>query len=326
MSTRPDRNLALELVRVTEAAAMGAGRWIGRGDKNAADQAAVDAMRAMLDTVAMSGVVVIGEGEKDEAPMLFNGEEIGAGGAEVDVAVDPLEGTRLTALGQPNAIAVIAAAERGSMFFPGAAVYMEKIAVGADAVGAIDIHATPTENVKAVAEAKGRRVTDVRVVVLERDRHEGLIDELREVGARVMLIRDGDVAPAIAAARPETSVDMLLGIGGTPEGVISAAALKSLGGGMQGRLWPRDDEERRQLVDAGYDVARVLTADDLVASDNVFVAATGVTTGALLSGVRYVRDGAITDSLVMRSRSGTVRRIEARHQLSKLTQFTGREY
>jgi fructose-1,6-bisphosphatase II len=322
----PDRNLALELVRVTEAAAMGAGRWIGRGDKNAADQGAVDAMRAMLDTVAMSGVVVIGEGEKDEAPMLFNGEEIGAGGAEVDVAVDPLEGTRLAALGQPNAIAVIAAADRGSMFFPGAAVYMEKIAVGADAIDAIDINATPTENVNAVAAAKGRRVTDIRVVVLERDRHEELIGELRQAGARVNLIRDGDVAPAIAAARPGTGVDMLYGIGGTPEGVISAAALKSLGGGMQGRLWPRNDDERQKLVDEGYDVSRVLTTDDLVRSDNVFVAATGVTTGALLSGVRYVRDGAITDSLVMRSRSGTVRRIEARHQLSKLTQFTGREY
>jgi fructose-1,6-bisphosphatase II len=326
VSSQPDRNLALELVRVTEAAAMGAGRWIGRGDKNAADQAAVDAMRAMLDTVAMSGVVVIGEGEKDEAPMLYNGEAIGQGGAEVDVAVDPLEGTRLTALGQPNAIAVIAAADRGSMFFPGAAVYMEKIAVGADAIDAIDIDATPTENVNAVAKAKGRRVGDIRVVVLERERHEQLIGELRQAGARVNLIRDGDVAPAIAAARPGTGVDMLYGIGGTPEGVISAAALKSLGGGMQGKLWPRDDAERQALVDEGYDLARVLTTDDLVASDNVFVAATGVTTGALLNGVRYVRDGAITDSLVMRSRSGTVRRIEARHKLSKLTQFTGREY
>jgi fructose-1,6-bisphosphatase II len=323
----PDRNLALELVRVTEAAAMGAGRWIGRGDKNAADQAAVDAMRAMLDTVVMDGMVVIGEGEKDEAPMLFNGERVGEGrGPEVDVAVDPLEGTRLTALGQPNAIAVIAVAERGSMFFPGAAVYMNKIAVGADAVDAIDIDATPTENVNAVAKAKGVKVTDVRVVVLERDRHEELIGELRQAGARVMLIRDGDVAPAIAAARPETSVDMLMGIGGTPEGVISAAALKSVGGGMQGKLWPRNDEERQKLVDAGYDLDRVLRTDDLVRGDDVFVAATGVTTGALLRGVRYVRDGAITDSLVMRSRSGTVRRIEARHNLSKLTHFTGREF
>src|SRR4051794_16617523 len=326
MATRPDRNLALELVRVTEAAAMGAGRWIGRGDKIAADQAAVDAMRAMLDTVAMSGVVVIGEGEKDEAPMLFNGEEIGEGGPEVDVAVDPLGGTRLTALGQPNAIAGIAAAERGSVFYPGAAVYMEKIAVGADAIHAIDIDATPTENVNAVAKAKGRRVTDIRVTVLERDRHEELIGELRQAGARVNLIRDGDVAPAIAAARPETGVDMLYGVGGTPEGVISATALKCVGGGIQGKLWPRTDEERQALVDAGFDLDRVLTTDDLVRSDNVFVAATGVTTGALLRGVRYVRDGAITDSIVMRSRSGTVRRIEARHQLSKLAHLTGREY
>ena len=326
-STRPDRNLALELVRVTEAGAMGAGRWIGRGDKEAADQAAVDAMRAMLDTVSMAGVVVIGEGEKDEAPMLYNGEEVGdGGGPDVDVAVDPLEGTRLTALGQPNAIAVIAAAERGSMFFPGAAVYMDKIAVGADAVDAIDINASPAENIAAVAKAKGRRVTDIRVTVLERDRHEELIGELREAGARVNLIRDGDVAPAIAAARPETGVDMLYGIGGTPEGVISACALKCVGGGIQAKLWPRSDEERQALVAAGYDLGRVLTTNDLVTSDNVFVAATGVTTGALLRGVRDVRDGAITDSIVMRSRSGTVRRIEARHQLSKLTQFTGREY
>ena len=326
-STRPDRNLALELVRVTEAAAMGAGRWIGRGDKNAADQAAVDAMRAMLDTVTMTGVVVIGEGEKDEAPMLYNGEEIGEGGGpDVDVAVDPLEGTRLTALGQPNAIAVIAAADRGSLFFPGAAVYMEKIAVGAAAIDALDINASPAENIAAVAKAKGRRVTDIRVTVLERDRHDELIGELREAGAHVNLIRDGDVAPAIAAARPETGVDMLYGVGGTPEGVISACALKCVGGGIQAKLWPRSDDERRALVDAGFDLDRVLTTDDLVTSDNVFVSATGVTTGALLRGVRYVRDGAITDSIVMRSRSGTVRRIEARHQLTKLTQFTGREY
>jgi len=312
---------------VTEAAAMGAGRWIGRGDKNAADQAAVDAMRAMLDTVSMAGRVVIGEGEKDEAPMLFNGEDVGDGdGPEVDVAVDPLEGTRLTALGQPNAIAVIALAERGSMFFPGAAVYMNKIAAGADAVEVIDIDATPTENVNAVAKAKGVSPRDIRVVVLERDRHDELIGELREAGAHVVLIRDGDVAPAIAAARPESSVDLLMGVGGTPEGVISAAALKALGGGMQGKLWPRDDGERQQLVDAGYDIDRVLTTDDLVAGDDVFVAATGVTDGALLRGVRYVRTGAVTDSIVMRSRSGTVRRIEARHSFEKLTHFTGREY
>src|SRR5581483_366046 len=269
-SARPDRNLALELVRVTEAAAMGAGRWIGRGDKNAADQAAVDAMRAMLDTVSMCGVVVIGEGEKDEAPMLYNGEEVGdQSGPNVDVAVDPLEGTRLCALGQPNSISVIAVAERDSMFFPGAAVYMEKIAVGADAIHAIDINATPTENVQAVAKAKGRRPTDIRVVVLERERHDDLIGELRQAGARVNLIRDGDVAPAIAAARPGTGVDILYGVGGTPEGVISASALKCVGGGLQGKLWPRDDDERQKLVDAGYDVDRVLTTDDLVKSDNV---------------------------------------------------------
>jgi len=306
---------------------MGAGRWIGRGDKNAADQAAVDGMRAMLDTVSMAGCVVIGEGEKDEAPMLFNGENVGDGsGAEVDVAVDPLEGTRLTALGQPNAIAVIAVAERGSMFFPGAAVYMQKIAAGADAADAIDIDATPTENVNAVARAKGIKPTDVRVVVLERDRHNELIGELRASGARVMLIRDGDVAPAIAAARPETSVDLLMGIGGTPEGVISAAALKCVGGAMQGKLWPRDAEERQKLGDAGYDLERVLAADELGQGENVFVAATGVTTGNLLRGVRYVREEAVTDSIVMRSLSGTVRRIEARHACQRLSTFTVREY
>jgi fructose-1,6-bisphosphatase II len=323
----PDRNLALELVRVTEAAAMGAGRWIGRGDKNAADQGAVDSMRAMLDTVVMDGVVVIGEGEKDEAPMLYNGEPVGEGrGPQVDVAVDPLEGTRLAAFGQPGSISVIAVAERGSMFFPGAAVYMEKIAVGANAADAIDVTASPADNVRAVAEAKGVKPSDVRVVVLERERHDELVGELREAGARVNLIRDGDVAPAIAAARPGTGVDMLMGIGGTPEGVISAAALKALGGAIQGRLWPRNDEERQKLVDAGYDVGRVLHTDDLVAGDDVFVAATGVTTGALLHGVRFVRDAVVTDSIVMRSRSGTVRRIEARHNLEKLTHFTGREF
>jgi fructose-1,6-bisphosphatase II len=323
----PDRNLALELARVTEAAALGAGRWIGRGDKESADQAAVDAMRLMLDTVRMEGVVVIGEGEKDEAPMLFNGEEVGGGGGpQVDVAVDPLEGTRLTALGQPNAIAVIAVAERGTMFFPGAAVYMDKIACGPEAADAIDIDAPPAENVRRVAEAKGKQVRDVVVIVLERDRHERLIAELREAGARVHLIRDGDVAPSIAAAHGGAEVDLLMGVGGTPEGVISAAAIKCLGGALQGRLWPRDDDERRQLEEAGFDVDRVLTTDDLVSGDDVFVAATGVTAGALLNGVRYSRDGAATESLVMRSRSGTVRRIEAEHALEKLSRFTGREY
>jgi fructose-1,6-bisphosphatase II len=323
----PDRNLALELVRVTEAAALGAARWVGRGDKEAADQAAVDAMRLMLSTVSMDGVVVIGEGEKDEAPMLYNGESIGNGQPpQVDVAVDPLEGTRLTALGMPNAISVVAVAERGTMFFPGAAVYMEKIAGGPEVAEAIDIDAPPDENVRRVAKAKGKRPEDVSVVVLDRDRHQNLIASLRRSGAKVMLITDGDVAPAIAAAREESAVDLLYGIGGTPEGVISAAALKCLGGAMQGRLWPRNDDERRKLVDAGYDVGRVLRTDDLVAGQDVFVAATGVTTGALLRGVRYLEGGAITDSLVMRSRSGTVRRIEAKHAFEKLMKFSTIEY
>jgi len=323
----PDRNLALELVRVTEAAAMGAARWIGRGDKESADQAAVDAMRSMLDSVSMDGVVVIGEGEKDEAPMLFNGEEVGDGtGPAVDVAVDPLEGTRLAALRQPNAIAVIARAGRGTMLFPGAAVYMEKIAVGPQGIEAIDINAAPEDNVRAVAEAKGVSPREISVTVLERDRHDELIAALREAGAKVNLIRDGDVAPAIAAAQGGTGVDMLYGIGGTPEGVISAAALKCVGGGIQGKLWPRNDEERQALLDAGLDPERVLHTDDLVSGEDVFVAATGVTTGALLRGVRYLPNGAATDSIVMRSRSGTVRRIEATHELDKLEALTGREY
>ena len=318
----PDRNLALELVRVTEAAAMGASRWIGRGDKIAADQAAVDLMRLMVNTVSMRGVVVIGEGEKDEAPMLYNGEEVGDGsGPEVDVAVDPLEGTRLCALGIPGAIAVIAVAERGTMFFPGAALYMDKIAVGPEAADAIDIDLSPKENVARVAKAKGMAVSDLTVVVLERERHEGLIEELRSSGARVRLIRDGDVAPAIAAAQPGTGIDMLIGIGGTPEGVISASAIKCLGGALQGRLWPRNDDERAALVAAGFEIGRKLTQDDLVRGDDCFVAATGVTGGALLEGVRVSSAGVQTESIVMRSRSGTVRRIEAFHPASKLHQL-----
>jgi fructose-1,6-bisphosphatase II len=322
-SKAPDRNLAMELVRVTEAAAMAAGRWIGRGDKEAADKAAVDAMRIVLDTVSMDGVVVIGEGEKDKAPMLFNGEEIGNGqGPEVDVAVDPLEGTRLTALGMPNAITTVALAERGTMFFPGAAVYMDKISCGPESADVIDIEAPPTENVRRVAKARGVSPSEIAVVVLDRPRHEGLIAELREAGAKVLLITDGDVAPAIAASQPGTGVDMLMGIGGTPEGVLSAAALKCVGGVIQGKLWPRNDEERQSLIDDGYDLDRVLTTDDLVGSQNVFFAATGVTTGALLSGVRYTREGARTDSIVMRSRSGTVRRIEATHAFQKLEEIS----
>jgi fructose-1,6-bisphosphatase II len=317
----------MELVRVTEAGAMAAARWIGRGDKEEADQAAVDAMRFVLDSVSMRGVVVIGEGEKDEAPMLYNGEEVGNGeGPEVDVAVDPLEGTRLTALGQPNAIAVIAVAERGTMLFPGAALYMEKIAVGPEAIDAIDIERGPAENVVAVAEALGKTAREVDVVVLERERHEELIAELREAGARVRLVRDGDVAPAIAAAQPGTGVDMLYGIGGTPEGVISAAALKCVGGGIQGRLWPRNDDERARLLEEGLDPAHVLHTNDLVSGEDVFVAATGVTTGSLLQGVRYTQGGATTDSIVMRSRSGTVRRVVAQQSLAKLSALTGFEY
>jgi fructose-1,6-bisphosphatase II len=321
----PDRNLAVELVRVTEAAALAAGRWVGRGEKESADGAAVDAMRLMLDTVQMDGVVVIGEGEKDEAPMLYNGEHVGSGeGPQVDVAVDPLEGTRLTALGQPNAIAVMALSERGTFFFPGVAFYMEKIAVGPDAADAIDITRSATENVERVAEAKGVHPTNLHVIVLERDRHVDLIAELRESGAHVHLIRDGDVAPSIAASgRGRGVVDMLMGIGGTPEGVISAAAIKCLGGAIQGRLWPRNDNERQALVESGLDPERVLTTDDLVSSDNVFVAATGVTSGFLLDGVRYTKNGATTHSIVVRSTSGTVRFIRAEHSFEKLERFTG---
>jgi fructose-1,6-bisphosphatase II len=323
----PDRNIAMELVRVTEAGAMAAARWIGRGEKESADQAAVDAMRFVLDSVSMRGVVVIGEGEKDEAPMLYNGEDVGNGeGPQVDVAVDPLEGTRLTALGQPGAISVIAVAERGTMLFPGAAFYMEKIAVGPRAADVVDITRSPSDNVVRVAEALEKTAREVDVVVLERDRHDSLIAELREAGARVKLIRDGDVAPAIAAAQPGTGVDMLYGVGGTPEGVISAAALKCVGGAIQGRLWPRNDDERQQLLDAGLDPERVLHTNDLVSGEDVFVAATGVTNGPLLAGVQYTPGGAVTDSIVMRSRSGTVRRVVAQQSLEKLSALTGFEY
>ena len=325
---RPDRNLALELVRVTEAAALGAGRWVGRGDKVAADQSAVDAMRIMIDSVSMDGVVVIGEGEKDEAPMLYNGEPVGNGqGPACDVAVDPIDGTRLTATGQPNALAVIALAARGSMFFPGAAVYMEKVATGPEAADVIDVTAPPEENVRLVAKAKGVRPEEIGVVILDRDRHAEMIQRVREVGARVFLITDGDVAGAIAAATSMRSgIDLLLGIGGTPEGVVAAAALKCLGGAIQGRLFPRNDEERQKLLDTGYDPERVLSTDDLVAGNDVFFAATGITDGSLLRGVRYEEDGATTYSMVMRARSGTVRYVEAEHRFAKLEAFTGREY
>ncbi len=327
MSAAPDRNLAMELVRVTEAAALGAGRWIGRGDKNLADGAAVDAMRLMIDTVSMHGTVVIGEGEKDEAPMLFNGEEVGDGtGPGVDVAVDPIDGTRLTSLGQPNALAVIALAERGTMFFPGAAVYMEKIACGPEAADVIDITASPEDNIQAVAKVKGVKPGEITVTVLDRPRHEKLIGAIRDVGARVFLISDGDVAGAISAATPRSGIDLLIGIGGTPEGVISAAALKALGGAIQGRLYPRDDDERQKLIDEGLDPAAVLTTNDLVSGEDVFFAATGITDGSLLRGVKYWPDGATTHSMVMRSRSGTLRYVEAHHQFEKLEQFSRIEY
>jgi fructose-1,6-bisphosphatase II len=322
-----DRNLALELVRVTEAAAMAAARWMGRGDKKGADGAATNAMRTVLGDVAMDGIVVIGEGEKDEAPMLYNGEQLGDGSPPpVDIAVDPLEGTTLTALGRSNAIAVIALSQRGTMFDPGPCFYMWKIAVGPEAAGCIDINATPTENLKEVAKALGRSVRDLTAVVLDRPRHEDLIDEIREAGARIRLIQDGDVAGAISTGWPEAGTDILFGIGGTPEGVISAAALKCLGGEIQGRLAPQSEEEKQNVLNSGRSLDQVLHTDDLVGGDNCFFAATGVTDGELLRGVRYDRNGAITSSLVMRSRSGTWRRIEAHHKLTKLREFAAVVY
>ena len=324
---QPDRNLALELVRVTESAALSASRWVGRGDKNGADKAAVDAMRTVLSTVPMDGIVVIGEGEKDEAPMLFNGERVGDGTAPMtDVAVDPIDGTTLTAYGRANAIAVIAVSERGTMFDPGPCVYMHKIAVGPEAAGSIDITATPTQNLRWIAKAKGESVRDLTVVILDRDRHTSLIAEVRASGARVKLITDGDIFGAIATSWPDAGVDVLLGTGGTPEGVTAAAALKCMGGEIQGLLAPRDDAERQMAIDLGYDLSAVLTTDDLVKGDNCFFAATGITDGELLRGVRYEHRGARTQSLVMRSKSGTVRLIDARHRIDKLSKFAAVDY
>jgi fructose-1,6-bisphosphatase II len=323
----PDRNLALELVRVTEAAALAASRWMGRGDKEGADGAAVDAMRIILQSVPMDGIVVIGEGEKDEAPMLYNGERIGDGTPpETDIAVDPVEGTTLTSLGRGNAISVIAVSERGTMFDPGPCVYMEKLAVGPEAAGHVDLRRSPSENLAAVAAAKGESVRDVTAVILDRDRHTDLIAEVRAAGARIRLIPDGDVAGAISTAWPESGADILFGIGGTPEGVISAAALKCMGGEIQGRLWPRNDTERQAAVDAGYDLDRVLSTDDLVSGDNCFFAVTGITDGELVRGVHYDNRGATTASLVMRSKSGTVRVVNARHRLDKLRHFSAIEF
>ncbi|MDA0566006.1 class II fructose-bisphosphatase [Streptomonospora sp. S1-112] len=323
----PDRNLALELVRVTEAAALAAARWVGRGDKNGADGVAVRGMRHMISTVSMNGTVVIGEGEKDNAPMLFNGERVGDGsGPDCDVAVDPIDGTRLTAMGMPNAVSVLAVAPRHSMFDPSAVFYMEKLATGPEAADVVDITAPIADNVRAVARAKGATPQDVTVVILDRPRHEEIVRQVREAGARIKFITDGDVAGAIMAARPGTGVDLLLGIGGTPEGIISACAMKCLGGVIQGRLWPTDDDERRRALDAGHDLDRVLTTDDLVSSEDVFFAATGITDGELVGGVRYVPGGAVTDSLVMRGRSGTVRQIRSEHRLAKLAGYSGVDF
>jgi fructose-1,6-bisphosphatase II len=318
----PDRNLALELVRVTEAAAMAAGRWVGRGDKNGADGAAVNAMRQLVGTVSMKGIVVIGEGEKDQAPMLFNGEHVGDGtGPECDVAVDPIDGTTLAAKGMENAIAVMAVAERGAMFDPSAVFYMEKLVTGPAAADQVDIRLPVAENIARVARAKHETTSDVTVVILDRPRHAALVEDVRATGARIKFITDGDVAGAITAAREGTGIDLLLGIGGTPEGIIAACAMKCLGGTLQGRLWPRDEEERLKAIDAGHDLDRVLTTDDLVRGDNVFFVATGITNGELMRGVRYRAGGAETSSIVMRGKSGTIRKVESEHKLTKLRAY-----
>src|ERR1700694_12470 len=319
----PDRNLALELVRVTEAGAMAAGRWVGRGDKEGGDGAAVDAIRELVNSVSMRGVVVIGEGEKDKAPMLYNGEEVGNGdGPDCDFAVDPVDGTTLMSKGMPNAISVLAVADRGAMFDPSAVFYMNKIAVGPDAVDALDITAPIGENIRRVAKIRNATASDITVVILDRPRHAQLIDEVRATGARIRLITDGDVAGAISACRPDSGTDMLAGVGGTPEGIIAAAAIRCMGGAIQARLAPTDDAERQKALDAGYDLDQVLTTEDLVSGENVFFCATGVTEGDLLKGVRYYGGGCTTHSIVMRSKSGTVRMIEDYHRLSKLHEYS----
>ncbi len=323
----PDRNLALDLVRVTEAGAMAAGRWVGRGDKNGADGVAVNAMRTLINTVQMNGVVVIGEGEKDHAPMLYNGEHVGDGtGPDVDVAVDPIDGTTLAAKSMPNAVSVMAVAPRGSMYDPSAVFYMEKLVAGPEAADVVDIRLPVAENISLVAKAKGVQVSDVTVCVLDRPRHAELVEEIRATGARIKFIMDGDVAGAITAARPDTGVDLLVGIGGTPEGIITACAMKCVGGIIQGRLWPTDDDERQRAVDAGLELDVVLDTDDLVRADDVFFVATGITDGELMDGVRYGAGRAYTESIVMRSRSGTVRKISSEHQLHKLKAYSTVDY
>ena len=323
----PDRNLALELVRVTEAAAMAAARWVGRGDKNGADGAAVNAMRQLIGTVVMNGVVVIGEGEKDDAPMLFNGERVGDGtGAEADVAVDPIDGTTLAAKGMPNAIAVLAVAERGAMYDPSAVFYMEKLVVGPGCEDAVDINAPIAANLAAIARCKGEHVADLTVCILDRPRHDRLVADVRAAGARIKFITDGDVAGSIMAARAGTGVDLLAGIGGTPEGIITACAISCLGGGIQARLWPRDEAERRKALDAGHDLDRILTTGDLVTGENIFFCATGITDGELMEGVRYTPVGPTTHSIVMRSRSGTIREVRSEHRLEKLSTYASVDF
>jgi fructose-1,6-bisphosphatase II len=323
----PDRNLALELVRVTEAAAMAASRWVGFGDKNGADGAAVNAMRKLVQSVSMQGVVVIGEGEKDDAPMLFNGEAVGDGtGPAVDVAVDPIDGTTLCAKGMPNALSVLAVSERGTMYDPSAVFYMEKLVTGPVGADALDINAPIADNLAKLAQARGERVADLTVVILDRPRHESLVADVRKAGARIKFITDGDVAGAVMAAREGTGVDLLVGTGGTPEGVIAACAIKCLGGVIQGKLWPRDEAERRRALDAGHDLDRVLLTDDLVEGDNVFFVATGVTDGEMLEGVRFQPGRATTHSIVMRSKSGTIREVKSEQGLAKLGLYSSVDF
>lgn len=325
--TAPTRNLALDLARVTEAAALSAGRWMGRGQKKAADHAAVEAMRLVLGTVAINGVIIIGEGEKDEAPMLYNGEKVGNGaGPHVDVAVDPIDGTRPLAFGRTNSIATIALAPKGTMFDPGPFVYMNKIAVGPRAKGKINIDASITDNLKAIAHALEKDLEDITTIILDRPRHDAMIAEIREAGARIRMIPDGDVAAALMTAWPDSGVDALFGIGGTPEGVLAACALRAMGGEIQGKLYARDEDELRRGREAGYNFEKILTMDDLVSSEDVFFAATGITDGELLQGVRYSGDGASTDSLVVRGLTGTVRQIRATHRLDKLHTFSAIKY
>jgi fructose-1,6-bisphosphatase II len=323
----PGRDLALELVRVTEAGAIAAGRWVGRGDKEGADGVAVDAMRALIGTVQMDGIVVIGEGEKDNAPMLYNGERVGDGtGPKCDVAVDPVDGTTLTAKGMPNAVSIMAVAPRGSMYDPSAVFYMDKLVAGPDAADVVDIDVSVAENIRRTAKAKGSSKEDITVCVLDRPRHEELVEQIRATGARIKFILDGDVAGAIMAARPDTGVDLLIGVGGTPEGIITACAMKAIGGVIQARLAPRDDDELQKAIDAGHEIGRVLSTDDLVTGDDCFFVATGITDGELLRGVRYAHFGATTHSLVMRSRSGTVRTITSEHQFSKISRYSSIDF